>query len=117
MKLTLSEVVQTYVVLGQFINIKMSVKASYALAKNLRKLDPEYQHFETERKKLLVENSHEVGGVTEIIPSKRDEVDKEFKDLGNLEIEVDPYKFRLVDFGTTEVTPNQLLAIMWLIEE
>ena len=117
MKLKLSEAVSAYVILGQFANIKMGVKTSYAISKNLRKLDPEYQHFETERKKLLSEYFHEVDGVPVVIPSTKDEADKEFEDLMNLEVDVDPYKFHLTDFGMTEVTPAQLLAIMWLIEE
>lgn len=114
----LSDVVNAYLALSQMSTEKMNVKASYAIAKNIRKLEPEYKNYEEIRKKLFDQYSILDKEGNKVIPKeKQEEANSEFQTLTDIDVVVESYKIHLSDFGQFQPTPAQLVAIYFLLVE
>lgn len=105
----------------------LPIKASYAIAKNLTKIQSELDIFNKERTKLVDkfckkdENGKPVikNGNFEVKQENLEEWNKNMNELLKIEVEIEPYKFSLNVFEGKdyELTPSELMAIDFMIEE
>ena len=100
-------------------DIKFPVKVNFYLLKNQNTLLSLAQEIEQERINIAQEYGilNEETQQYEIPPEKIQEVKKKLNDLFNLTQEVKIYKVKLEDFGNIELTPDQMEALLFMIED
>ena len=109
----LAEVIEGYSTLGQFTGKPMNAKLSYMVAKNLRILEPEVKGFDEARNALVTKYS-----VDGVFPDEiKAQADAEYQTLMETEVTVAVHKIKVADFGALEVTPVQMLALDFIVEE
>lgn len=100
-------------------DLKLPVKINFYLQKNQLELLPLAQDIERQRMDII----QEYGVLDEetqnyIIPT--DEINivtKKINELFDLTQDVKIYKVKLEDFGSIDFTPNQMKALLFMIEE
>lgn len=124
-KLTNKEILDKVNMLGDISNRKLPVKVSYALAKNISKIENELKHYNNERTKIVdkycerdekdnlkIENGNYV--------IKEDEIEnwnKDMKDLQDIVVEIDVHTFRLEELNGYDMTASEMMCIDFMIEE
>lgn len=103
------------------------VKVSYAIAKNLSKLEAELKTYNLEREKLIEKYSEKDStGKTIIDPTTQqikildenlDEWNKDFKDLLAIENDVEIHKFSIEALNGQNISAGELMLIEYMIEE
>lgn len=124
-KLTNREILEKVGMLGELSNRKLPVKASYAIAKNISKVEKELKHYNTEREKILKEcclkdeegNLKIEDGNYAIDPDKMGKWNKDMNDLQDIEIEIDVHTFKLEELTGYDMTPSELMVIDFMIKE
>lgn len=101
------------------IDIKFPVKVNFYLLKNQKTLLNLAQEIEQERVNIAQEYGilNEETQQYEVPPEKIQETKKKLDDLFNLTQEVKIYKVKLEDFGNIELTPDQMEALLFMIED
>lgn len=100
-------------------DLKLPVKINFYLQKNQLELLTLAQDIEQQRMDII----QEYGGLDEetqnyIIPNdKIQETTKKINELFDLTQDVKIYKVKLEDFGDIDFTPNQMKALLFMIEE
>lgn len=100
-------------------DIKFPVKVNFYLLKNQNTLLSLAQEIEQERVNIAQEYGilNEETQQYEVPPEKIQEAKKKLDDLFNLTQEVKIYKVKLEDFGNIELTPDQMEALLFMIED
>lgn len=100
-------------------DIKFPVKVNFYLLKNQNTLLNLAQEIEQERVNIAQEYGilNEETQQYEVPPEKIQEAKKKLDDLFNLTQEVKIYKVKLEDFGNIELTPDQMEALLFMIED
>ena len=100
-------------------DIKFPVKVNFYLLKNQKTLLSLAQEIEQERVNIAQEYGilNEETQQYEVPPEKIQEAKKKLDDLFNLTQEVKIYKVKLEDFGNIELTPDQMEALLFMIED
>lgn len=100
-------------------DIKFPVKVNFYLLKNQKTLLNLAQEIEQERVNIAQEYGilNEETQQYEVPPEKIQEAKKKLNDLFNLTQEVKIYKVKLEDFGNIELTPDQMEALLFMIED
>ena len=100
-------------------DIKFPVKVNFYLLKNQNALLNLAQEIEQERVNIAQEYGilNEETQQYEVPPEKIQEAKKKLDDLFNLTQEVRIYKVKLEDFGNIELTPDQMEALLFMIED
>ena len=100
-------------------DIKFPVKVNFYLLKNQNVLLSLAQEIEQERINIAQEYGilNEETQQYEVPPEKIQEAKKKLDDLFNLTQEVKIYKVKLEDFGNIELTPDQMEALLFMIED
>lgn len=100
-------------------DIKFPVKVNFYLLKNQNALLSLAQEIEQERVNIAQEYGilNEETQQYEVPPEKIQEAKKKLDDLFNLTQEVKIYKVKLEDFGNIELTPEQMEALLFMIED
>lgn len=100
-------------------DIKFPVKVNFYLLKNQNALLSLAQEIEQERVNIAQEYGilNEETQQYEVPPEKIQEAKKKLDDLFNLTQEVKIYKVKLEDFGNIELTPDQMEALLFMIED
>ena len=100
-------------------DIKFPVKVNFYLLKNQKTLLNLAQEIEQERINVAQEYGilNEETQQYEVPPEKIQEAKKKLDDLFNLTQEVKIYKVKLEDFGNIELTPDQMEALLFMIED
>lgn len=124
-KLTNKEILDKVNMLGDISNRKLPVKVSYALAKNISKIESELKHYNNERVKIVdkycerdEENNLKIENGNYVI--KEDEIEnwnKDMKDLQDIEIEFDVHKFNIELLNGYDMTASEMMCIDFMIEE
>ena len=101
------------------IDIKFPVKVNFYLLKNQNALLSLAREIEQERINIAQEYGilNEETQQYEVPPEKIQEAKKKLDDLFNLTQEVKIYKVKLEDFGNIELTPDQMEALLFMIED
>ena len=124
-KLTNKEILEKVGILGEISNRKLPVKVSYAIGKNISKVERELKHYNKERQKLIEEYclKEEEGtlkitdGNYDIDPERLEDFNKEIDELQEIEVEMDIHKFNIELLNNYEMSPGELMCIDFMIEE
>jgi hypothetical protein len=116
------EVVTSYSALGELAQTKLPTKAAYTVAKNLKKLEADYEIFTDQRQKILTDMYTRVpDNPNMFVPNDPNAGPKALQDLMDLEVEVTTaglMKCTIGDFGhSCEITPAVLMTLDWMIVE
>lgn len=113
--------------LSAISNKQLPVKISYAIAKNIGKIEPELKVYNSEREKLIemyslkddtgkavIENNN-----IKIQKDKIQDWNRDIKELLAMEVEIDiyNYKFKIDELNGYSISPSELQAIDYMIEE
>ncbi|SCJ49797.1 Uncharacterised protein [uncultured Clostridium sp.] len=126
MKLTNKKILNDAMTIGAISNKELPVKVSYALAKNISKIEKELQIYNTEREKLIEKYSVKDDDNKTVIDENNqikiqdkylEDWNKDIKELQEIEVEIDIHKFKLEELNGYNMTPAELMAIDYMIEE
>jgi len=96
---------------------KLPAKASYSIARNLRKINPDIEEYDKKVNELIIKYGTDEGdGNFRIKPQTPafDAFKEELEQLQNLEVEVDIHLLKLDDLPS--ITPNDLALLDFMIE-
>lgn len=124
-KLTNKEILEKVNVLGEISSRKLPVKVSYAISKNISKVERELKHYNKERQKLIEEYCLKEDDGTlkitdrnyDIDPERLEDFNKEINELQEIEVEMDIHKFNIELLNSYEMSPGELMCIDFMIEE
>jgi hypothetical protein len=124
-KLSNRKIVEDVNTLSILAQKKLPVKAGFAIAKNLNKIEGILNAYNKERQKLIdrycekdedgkakVENNSYA-----IKEESKDDFNKESEELLDIENEIEIHKFKLETLDNTEISIVELQAIEYMIEE
>ena len=126
MKLTNKKILNDAMTIGAISNKELPIKVSYALAKNISKIEKELEIYNKEREKLIEKYSVKDKNNKTVIDENnqiqiKDECledwNKDIKELQDIEVEIDIHKFKLEELNGYNMTPAELMAIDYMIEE
>lgn len=128
MKLSNERIINDATALGTLSRRELPVKVSYAIAKNIAKIERELKIYTNERVKLIDKYAlkDKKGNVKaddngQIIfkDGCKEKWDKDIRDLLDIEVEVDIHKFKLDELINSgcSMTPSELMLIDYMIEE
>lgn len=124
-KMTNKEILEKVNVLGELTARKLPVKVSYAIGKNISKVERELKHYNKERQKLIKEYCLKeddgtlkiTEGNYDIDPKRLEDFNKEINELQEIEVEIDIHKFNIELLDGYEMSPGELMCIDFMIEE
>lgn len=126
-KLKLGQIVNTISLLAQLSTTKLPIKVSYAVAKNVNKLEKELDFFNIEKNKMMdkyceknddgtLKISEE--GNAKILDKHLDDWNKEYNELLDIDIDIDIHKVQISKLDDAiQFTPNDLLKIEFMLED
>lgn len=128
MKITNRRIVNDANFLFNLVQKQFPVKVSYAISKNISKLERELKIYNSERQKIINKycKKDEEGNLVidennqyHIEDENIDVCNKELNELLDIEIEVNIHKFKLDDLmhGNYEMSPSEMALIDYMIEE
>ncbi|HAT4339395.1 TPA: DUF1617 family protein [Clostridium perfringens] len=124
-KMTNKEILEKVNVLGEITARKLPVKVSYAIGKNISKVERELKLYNKERQKLIEEYCLKeddgtlkiTEGNYDIDPKRLEDFNKEINELQEIEVEIDIHKFNIELLNGYEMSPGELMCIDFMIEE
>jgi len=105
---------------------QLPIKTSYTIAKNILKIQDELKVYNIEREKLLNKYGKKDEKDKLIVDDKNavqfkdgclDKFNKDFSELISIENEVDIVKFSIDKIENCSISPNEIMAINYMIEE
>lgn len=113
----LRELVDSLEALQRLSQTKMTAKLAYVISKNLRMVNVEMDAFNAARKGLLERyGTLKPDGLSYDIHDQPG-LDREYKELLDIEIEFKPHLIKLDTLDGLELTPGDLAVLFWMIEE
>lgn len=124
-KLTNKEIIEKVGMLGELINRKLPVKVSYAIGKNISKIESELKHYNKARKNILEKycEKDEEGnlkiedGNYVIKENEKENWNKDIKDLDEIVVEIDAHTFNIDLLNGYEMSPSEMMCIDFMLEE
>lgn len=124
MKLSNRELLSNMQQLKVLAQRDLPIKVSYAIAKNMRKIEDELKPYEEERQRLL-EKHGKKDNEGELITNKQGQVDfknkkawdKDISELLDIEVDITFHKFNIKHLEGREISPGELIALEHMIEE
>lgn len=111
------EAVNLFLALQNLAEMKMPVRVSYAVAKNIRHLEADYKFFEDSKKRMQGDYfTKDAEGTQVVVEGKQAELDQAWKELMELQVDAEIHKVSLSAFGDVALTPAQLYALDEMIE-
>ncbi|MSS42476.1 hypothetical protein FYJ27_01820 [Anaerosalibacter bizertensis] len=103
---------------------QLPVKVSYAIAKNISKIEKELLIYEQERQKLI-DKYAEKDNEGKVVADKNGQIkfkdkenwEKDIKELLSIENEIDIHKFKIDELEGYSMTPAEIMSIEYMIEE
>lgn len=128
MKLTIRKILNDTNSLVAISQKQLPVKVSYAIAKNIKKLENELKIYNEEREKLIDKycikddegkNVIDENNNLKIANEHLEAWNKEINELMDIEVDIDIHKFNLDSLmcGNYDMTPAELMIIDYMIEE
>lgn len=124
MKLTNAKILNDSTKLSEIAQKQLPIKASYAIAKNLAKLEAELKTYNTEREKLIEKYSKKDEKGKTIIGENNQvgiqgehlaDWNKDIQELLAIENEVDIHKFSIEALSGYAMTPAELMILDYMI--
>lgn len=125
-KLSNERILNDSISLGQISQKTLPVKVSYAIAKNISKIESELKTYNNERLKLIEKyaSRDEKGQIKadsngQIVFKEecQEAWNQDIKVLLSIENEIDIHKFKISELDGYTFTPNELMLIDYMIEE
>lgn len=127
-KLTNRRIVTDANFLGALTQKQLPIKVSYAISKNISKIENELKIYNSEKQKLIDkycdkdeegQNIIDESNQLKIQSRHLDDWDYDINELLDIEIELDIHKFKLDDLlhGSYEMSPAEMTLIDYMIEE
>lgn len=126
MKLSNEKMLSSISVLKSLSVMELPVKVSYAIAKNINKLDSELKTYEAERSKLIDKyalkdeqgqvKADDKGQIT-FKECCKELWDKDIRELLAIENEIDIHNFNINLLENYNMSANELICIDYMIEE
>ena len=124
MKLSNERLVNSVGVLSKLTNLELPIKLSYALSKNITKIDVELKAYNMEREKLLnkygekdEEGKLKLSEKGEVNILDRENFNKEIAELLQCESEIDIHLIDLEKIDTEiKITPGELMIIDYMFK-
>lgn len=125
MKLSNRRLVEDARKLGDVSQKQLPVKVSYSIAKNISKIESELKIYNKQKDKLIEKYAEkddkgefiaENGGIKLKEGTKKD-WDKDLKELLDIENEIEIRKFKFDEIANIQISPAELQAIDYMIEE
>lgn len=125
MKLTNKKIINDSMILMEVSRKELPIKVSYALAKNISKIEKELQIYNSERQKLLDkycvkdengENKVDENNQLKIQEEYLKDWERDIKELQNIELEIDIHKFKINELDGYNMSPSELMVIDYMIE-
>lgn len=128
MKLTNRKIVNDATFLNNLANKQLPIRVSYAIAKNVSKIESELKVFNDERQKLLDKycvkdeegkNKIDENNQLKIADEHLESWSKDLEELLDIEIEIDIHKFNINELLNSDckLPPVDLMLIEYMIEE
>ena len=126
MKLSNRRIVEETQIISKVSQKELPVKVSYAIAKNIGKIQSELKVYNAQKEKLIEKYAEkdEQGKVKvseqnqlTIIPENIDSWNKDLNELLDIENEIDIHKFSFSLLEGYNISPAELMAIDYMIEE
>lgn len=128
MKLTNRKIVNDANFLGALTHKQLPIKISYAIAKNVSKIERELEIYNKERQKLIDKycvkdeegnNLVDENNQLKIADEHLEDWNKDINELLDIEIDIDIHKFNINDLlnSNCEMTASELMLIDYMIEE
>lgn len=120
MKLTNRKIVNDANFLGTLTNMQLPIKVSYAVAKNVSKIEKELEIYNKERQKLVDKYCiKDENNQLRISDENLDDWNRSINELLDIEIDIEIHKFSKEDLfnSNCEMTPSELILIDYMIEE
>jgi len=126
MKLSNERILNDATKLGLISQKELPVKASYAIAKNIAKLDSELKTYNSEREKLIEkysqkdDNGKTVIGENNQVKLQEEHLEnwkKDIKELLAIENDIEIHKFNIDALEDFRMTPAELMLIDYMIQE
>jgi len=119
------EILEKVGMLGGISGKSLPVKVSYAIGKNIGKIESELKHYNKEREKIVdkyCEKDEEGNlkiedGNYVIKEGEKENWNKDMKDLQDIEVEIDAHTFKLEELNGYDMTPSELICIDFMIGE
>lgn len=126
MKLTIRKILNDTNSLITISQKQLPVKVSYAIAKNIKKLESELKIYNKEREKLINKycikddegkNVIDEDNNLKIADEHLETWKKEINELTDIEVDIDIHKFNLDSLLDYDMTPAELMIIDYMIED
>lgn len=127
MKLTNRKIVNDANLLGNLTHKQLPIKVSYAIAKNISKIEKELEIYNKERQKLIDKyclkdeegNLIDENNQFKIADVNLEAWNKDMNELLDIEIDINIHKFSKDDLfnSNCNITPAELMLIDYMIEE
>ena len=127
MKLTNRQIVNDANLLGNLTHKQLPIKVSYAIAKNISKIEKELEIYNKERQKLIDKyclkdeegNLIDENNQFKIADGNLEAWNKDMNELLDIEIDINIHKFSKDDLfnSNCNITPAELMLIDYMIEE
>lgn len=124
MKLSNEKIVNSIPALNNLSNKDLPIRASFFVAKNIRELTKTVETFNSEKSKIMKKYCKKkedgsldvkIDGTVDICDQEN--WDKEYKELLNIESDVDITKIHVSELGNVTLTPSSLITIDFMLEE
>lgn len=120
MKLSNGKILNSIGTLSKVSQMELPIKVSYAIAKNISKIESELKIYNIEKQKLIDKYScKDEHGNLKISEDHQNEWNKDIEALVDIEVDIDIHKFKaeeLLNSGCN-MTPAEFMAIDYMIEE
>lgn len=128
MELTIRQILNDTNSLAVISQKQLPIKVSYAIAKNIKKLESEIKIYNKEREKLINKycikddegkNVIDENNNLKIADEHLEVWNKEINELMDIEVDIDIHQFNLdsLMYGNYDMTPAELMIIDYMIEE
>lgn len=124
MKMTNQELLGNVQKLSGVAQKQLPVKVSYAISKNISKIESELKVYDKERQKLI-EKYAEKDEQEKVVSDEKGQIkfkdkdswDEDIKALLDIENEIDIHKFSIDELNGFNISPAELQAIDYMIDE
>jgi hypothetical protein len=124
MKLSNQKLIENVQKLSGVAQKQLPVKISYAISKNISKIETELKVYDKERQKLI-EKYGEKDENDKVVADEKGQIkfedkdgwDKDIKALLEIENEIDIHKFSIDELNGFNISPAELQAIDYMIDE
>lgn len=124
MKLSNQKIIDIINGIGNILNMSLPVKASYAISKNMVKLEKEAEIYNKEREKLLSkygakneDGTLKVNETGNVDIENVEDWNKDIKELLEIEVDIDIHKFSIDEIINCNMTAREVALIDFMIEE